>query len=61
LTRKIIQISAVAAGSTNDETLYALADDGSAWYLILTDLGDPQPWLRLPDLPQDDNNAPPQT
>jgi len=60
MARRIIQIAAVPAGSTNDETLYALADDGSAWFLVLTRLSD-RYWIRLPELPQDDDRPSDQT
>ncbi|WP_109078438.1 hypothetical protein [Aggregatibacter kilianii] len=60
MARKIIQIceSAMCGESFGDLwNLSALCDDGSVWIIGgLRDFnGNPCKWVRMPDIPQDDN------
>ena len=60
IPRQITQIAAGPSGADNmtDSDLYALANDGTVWYLsdppgrYSATSGAPQ-WQRLPDLPQE--------
>lgn len=52
--RKIIQI-AVSPGDEED-TVYALASDGTVWRVVLAT--DESQWFLLPDLPEPDDDIP---
>jgi hypothetical protein len=53
MPRKIIQIAATRETENYSPRLYALADDGSLWFLADPDERDtPKSWTALPNVPQ---------
>jgi len=52
VTRYIIQIAATRDGRTNYETLYALANDGTAWVVQMAPGHYFDGWELVPTLPQ---------
>jgi hypothetical protein len=56
MTRKPVQIAVVPDTYTHYETLYALCDDGSLWFLMQPCAGvDRGEWKPLPPIPADED------
>jgi hypothetical protein len=56
--RKIVQIAASAMASADDnrpsDTIYALCDDGSLWWLDFWTTSSPKCWQLVEEIPQRD-------
>lgn len=50
MERKIIQLTALTIDTYRGD-LFAIADDGSAWRLVIKPYGTNPDWERLPGLP----------